>query len=251
MNFALILFLLSLISGVIYIFDVVYWSKKRAANVKAGWLIEYSRSFFPVFFTVFLLRSFLIEPFRIPSGSLVPTLLVGDFIAVNKFAYGIRLPILEKKIIPLASPKIGEIAIFRWPPNPKYDFIKRVVGIPGDKVSYHNKKLIINGKEAVQKFIGYTTDESSGKTVAEYRENLNGVEHYIYVNPEMAAQDFDIEVPAGQYFMMGDNRDSSADSRYWGFVGDNYLRGKALIVWMSWNGQLSKVRWTKIGKIIV
>ncbi len=116
-----------------------------------------------------LLRSFLVEPFRIPSGSLEPTLLVGDFVAVNKFAYGFRLPVWEKKIIPVANPKTGEIAVFRWPPSPNYDYIKRVIGTPGDRISYHNKVLTVNGVEAKQTFVGYTTDESSGRAVAQYK----------------------------------------------------------------------------------
>lgn len=177
-------------------------------------------------------------------------MLVGDFLAVNKFAYGIRLPVWEKKIIPIANPKTGEIAVFRWPPNPGYDYIKRVIGVPGDKISYRNKVLTINGQEAKQKFIEYTTDESSGKAVARYSENLNGVEHDIYVRPDIPASDFEIEVPPGYYFMMGDNRDDSADSRFWGFVEDQYLRGKAFFVWMSWNGKTDSLRWSKIGRFI-
>ncbi|MFY7698223.1 MAG: signal peptidase I [Legionella sp.] len=250
MNFALILALLSGLSGFIYLLDVLFWAKKREAQQVPNRLIEYSRSFFPVFFTVLIVRSFLIEPFRIPSGSLEPTLLVGDFLAVNKFAYGLRLPVIEKKIIPIADPKPGEIAVFRWPPNPKFDYIKRVIGTPGDKIAYHNKVLTINGQEIQQQFIEYTTDESSGKAVAKYRENLNGIEHNIYVRPDIQAVDFEVEVPKGQYFMMGDNRDDSADSRYWGFVSDEYLRGKAFFVWMSWNHQTYMVRWKNIAKFI-
>lgn len=250
MNFALVLVILSLVSGVIFLLDKLFWEKKREPNQKPGRIIEYSRSFFPVFFLVLLVRSFVIEPFRIPSGSLEPTLLVGDFLAVNKFAYGFRLPVWEKKIISVANPKSGEIAVFRWPPNPDYDYIKRVIGVPGDKVSYHNKILTINGQEMRQTFVEYTTDESSGRAVAKYRENLSGTEHDIFVRKDVPAVDFDVEVPEGQYFMMGDNRDDSADSRYWGFVSDNYLRGRALLVWMSWNGKTDSVRWKKIGHLI-
>lgn len=250
MNFALLLVILSLVSGIIYLLDVLFWAKKRKPDQKPSRIIEYSRSFFPVFFLVLLLRSFLVEPFRIPSGSLEPTLLVGDFVAVNKFAYGFRLPVWEKKIIPVSNPKTGEIAVFRWPPDPSYDYIKRVIGVPGDKVSYHNKVLTINGKVMKQTFVEYTTDESSGKAVAKYREDLNGIEHDIYVRPDVPADDFDVVVPKGQYFMMGDNRDDSADSRFWGFMADEYLRGKAFLVWMSWNGKKDSVRWSKIGRLI-
>lgn len=250
MNFALILVVLSAITGFIALLDMVFWAKKRSADQQPNKLIEYAYSFFPVFFVVLMLRSFLIEPFRIPTGSLEPTLLVGDFVAVNKFAYGLRLPVLESKIIPIADPKNGEIAVFRWPPEPSYDYIKRVIGIPGDKISYHNKKLSINGKEATQTFVEYTVDESSGKAVAKYKENLLGRVHDIFVRPDVPAVDFDIVVPEGHYFMMGDNRDDSADSRYWGFVPESYLRGKAFLVWMSWNGNADNVRWSKIGKLI-
>ncbi|BCA96220.1 signal peptidase I [Legionella antarctica] len=250
MNFALILVLLSFISGFIYLLDVVFWARKRGPNQKPGRIIEYSRSFFPVFFIVLLLRSFLVEPFRIPSGSLEPTLLVGDFVAVNKFAYGLRLPVLEKKMVSLANPKTGEIAVFRWPPAPSFDYIKRVIGVPGDEISYHNKILSVNGKEATRTFVEYTIDESSGKAVAKYKENLNGVVHDIFIRADVPSVDFDVVVPEGSYFMMGDNRDDSADSRYWGFVPDSYLRGKAFLVWMSWNGKTDNLRWSRIGRLI-
>lgn len=250
MNFAFWLVVLSAVSGFVYLLDVLFWAKKRTPEQKPNRLIEYSRSFFPIFFIVLLLRSFLVEPFRIPSGSLEPTLLVGDFLAVNKFAYGIRLPVVEKKIIPLSTPKNGDIAVFRWPPNPSYDYIKRVIGVPGDHIVYHNKKLTINGEEMKQTFQEYTTDESSGKAVAKYQEQLNGIVHDIYVRPDVPAVDFDVHVPKGQYFMMGDNRDDSADSRFWGFVDDRYLRGKAFVVWMSWNGKTDMIRWSKIGHLI-
>lgn len=250
MNFALILVVLSGISGLIFLLDLLFWEKKRGPDQQPGKIIEYSRSFFPVFFIVLLLRSFLVEPFRIPSGSLEPTLLVGDFVAVNKFAYGLRLPVLEKKIISIADPKTGEIAVFRWPPSPNYDYIKRVIGVPGDKVSYHNKILTVNGKEAKQTFVEYTTDESSGLAVAKYKEDLNGVVHDIFVRADVPAVDFDVVVPEGNYFMMGDNRDDSADSRFWGFVPESYLRGKAFLVWMSWNAKTYNLRWSSIGTLL-
>lgn len=250
MNFALLLVVLSAVSGFIWLLDLLFWAKKRGPEVKPGRIIEFSRSFFPVFFAVLLLRSFLVEPFRIPSGSLEPTLLVGDFVAVSKFSYGLRLPVLEKKFIEISHPKKGDIAVFRWPPAPAYDYIKRVIGVPGDKVSYHNKVLTINGQEARQTFVEYTVDESSGLPVAKYRENINGLEHNIFVRPSAPAVDFDVEVPAGKYFMMGDNRDDSADSRFWGFVDDANLRGRAFLVWMSWNGFVNKIRWSRIGTIL-
>lgn len=250
MNFALILVVLSAVSGMIYLLDVLFWAKKRREDQAPNRIIEYARSFFPIFFTVLLLRSFLIEPFRIPSGSLEPTLLVGDFLAVNKFAYGLRLPVIEKKLVAIANPKLGDIAVFRWPPNPTYDYIKRVIGVGGDHILYHNKILTINGKEMKQTFVEYTIDESSGKPVAKYRENLNGIEHDIYRRPDVPAVDFDITVPKGQYFMLGDNRDDSADSRFWGYVSDEYLRGKAFLIWMSWSGKRDMLRWSRIGKFV-
>lgn len=249
MNFALILVVLSALTGFIYMLDVIFFAKKRG-DAKPNWVIEYSRSFFPVFFIVLLLRSFLIEPFRIPSGSLEPTLLVGDFVAVNKFAYGLRLPVLEKKVLSISNPKTGDVAVFRWPPDPAFDYIKRVIGVPGDKISYHDKKLTVNGKEAKQTFVGYAIDEYTGKAVSQFRENLNGVEHDIFIRSDVPAEDFEITVPDGNYFMMGDNRDDSADSRFWGFVPDNYLRGKAFLIWMSWNGKVDNVRWSRIGTLI-
>lgn len=250
MNFALILVVLSLISGIIALLDILFWAKKRTKNQKPNRIIEYSRSFFPVFLVVLLLRSFLVEPFRIPSGSLEPTLLVGDFVAVNKFSYGLKLPVWEKKAVSVSDPKTGQVAVFRWPPDPSYDYIKRVIGVPGDKISYHNKVLTINGKQAKQTFVEYTIDESSGKAVSKYKEDLNGVVHDIFIRNDIQPIDFDIIVPEGHYFMMGDNRDDSADSRFWGFVPDAYFRGKAFLVWMSWNNQVDNVRWSRIGKFI-
>lgn len=250
MNFALLLVILTIISGIVCLMARYYFDKREVSSVLILKTIEYSRSFFPVFLIVLLIRSFLIEPFRIPSGSLEPTLLVGDFLAVNKFIYGLHLPVLETRILPVKNPKTGEIAIFRWPPDPSYDYIKRVIGTPNDKVAYKNKILYVNGQEVKQTFKGYTVDESSGKAVIQYEEVLNGVSHAIFVRPDVPAYDFEITVPAGHYFMMGDNRDDSADSRFWGFVPESFLRGEALLVWMSWNGKKDTVRFSRIGKII-
>lgn len=248
MNFALILVVLTALTGVITLIDILYFAKRRKKSMPK--LIEHARSFFPVLLAVVIFRSFLIEPFRIPSGSLEPTLLVGDFVAVNKFIYGIRLPVIEKKIFEISHPKTGEIVVFRWPPDPTLDYIKRVIGVPGDTVAYHDKKLYLNGKEVPQKFLNYETDPASGKTVARYQENLNGVIHDIYTRPEAPAEDFEIKVPENAYFMMGDNRDDSADSRYWGVVSDEYLRGKAFLIWMSWDAQQYSVRFKRIGHFI-
>jgi len=250
MNFALVLVICAFVSGVIYLLDTLLWKKKRTPQQKQPKILEYAESFFPIFLIVLLLRSFLVEPFRIPSGSLEPTLQVGDFVAVNKFIYGLKLPVLETQLLPVTEPKVGDIVVFRWPPNPSFDFIKRVVAVPGDTLSYHNKVLTLNGKTMEQTFVAYTTDESSGAVVAEYSENINGHAHKIYLHPDAPAIDFNFTIPPGYYFMMGDNRDDSADSRFWGLVPASHLRGKAFMVWMSWNGKTDRIRWSNIGHII-
>ena len=255
MNFALLLFILSILSGLIIMIDKVILQKRLPLKTYQQSLItkkiiEAAYSCGPVLVFVFLLRAFIIEPFRIPSGSLEPTLNIGDFVVINKFSYGIRLPIIEKKIINYKHPQRGDIAVFRWPPNPKFDFIKRVIGVPGDHISYYNKTLIINKKIMPRKFIRYTIDESTDAAVAEYQENLNGVRHSTYIRTSVPAYNFEIDVPEGYYFMMGDNRDDSADSRYWGLVEDSYLRGKALLVWMSWDRHTHWFRWSNIGHLL-
>jgi signal peptidase I len=250
MSFALLLVILAALTGLIILIDKCYWAKRRDAEATQPKLIEHAYAFFPIFLIVLLLRSFLVEPFRIPSGSLEPTLQVGDFVAVNKFAYGLHLPVLETKILSIKNPKTGDIAVFRWPPDPAFDYIKRVIGVPGDVISYHNKKLTINNKPMPQKFMEYTIDESSGQTVARYQEDLNGVIHDIYISPKERAVDFDVTVPKDHYFVLGDNRDNSADSRYWGFLPKENLRGRAFFVWMSWNGKTHMPRWENIGHVL-
>ena len=257
-NFELILFYATLVTGIIALFDVLFLAprRKRAASAPAKLpiLIDYSRSFFPILLIVFLLRSFLFEPFRIPSGSLEPTLLMGDFILVNKFDYGIRLPVVHTKIIDRNTPKRGDIIVFRWPPNPSVDFIKRVIGVPGDHISYINKVLYINGKKIPQSMEqkSMAQDESGGEwQVLEKQEDLLGVKHQIFVDPNKSSRDYrDIVVPEGMYFVMGDNRDDSADSRYWGFVPDKNIVGKAVMIWMSWDSSKTSVRFNRLGKLI-
>src|SRR5471030_258889 len=146
MNFALLLFSLLVITGAVSALDAIYFRKRRVAGTKEPWWIEYPKSFFPVILIVFLLRSFLVEPFKIPSGSMIPTLLIGDFILVNKYAYGIRLPVINKKVIDISLPQRGEVMVFRYPEDPSLDYIKRVVGLPGDRIEYHDKRLTINGQ---------------------------------------------------------------------------------------------------------
>lgn len=268
-NFELILFYATVITGVIALLDRIFLEpgrRRSAGPAKIPVIIDYARSFFPILLIVFLLRSFLYEPFRIPSGSLEPTLLTGDFILVNKFDYGVRLPVLHRKVYGEGEPQRGDIMIFRWPPNPSFDFIKRVIGLPGDHISYVNKELTINGQAIPQVEVQKTTAENElgqPHQVIEKEEDLLGVKHKIYIDPFKTSRDYrDIVVPEGMYFVMGDNRDDSADSRYWGFVPDHNIVGKAVLVWMSWYSQAgensslinrlihSRLRVSRIGKTI-
>lgn len=256
-NFELILFYATIVAGVICLIDQLFFASRRKqrhhgkGEMKLPILVDYARSFFPVLLIVFLLRSFLYEPFRIPSGSLEPTLLMGDFILVNKFDYGVRLPVIHHVIKKGGEPKRGDIIVFRWPPNRSYDFIKRVIGVPGDKISYINKELYVNGSKIPQTLMdNVTVNDDGGEPirVREMSENLLGVNHKIYINPAIPVHDYkDIVVPDGMYFVMGDNRDDSADSRFWGFVPDSDIVGKAVLIWMSWDGSNTDVRWKRLG----
>lgn len=287
-NFALILFVLMVLTGIIWFLDIFYFSKQRriaadkalsafdARNAKLTaeglkvdntsrqaietallrqptW-IEYSGSFFPVIALVFFLRSFLYEPFKIPSSSMVPTLLVGDLILVNKFTYGIRLPVLNKKVIDVNNPQRGDVMVFKYPNDMSQDYIKRVVGVPGDTIVYENKRLSVNGKPVSYTPLDDYLDDESPVYHKQLVENLSGVPHRILNSdnkpgievgivenfPKREACDFSYEkftctVPEGNYFMMGDNRDHSLDSRYWGFVPDKNIVGKAFFVWMNFS----------------
>lgn len=250
MNFALILFCLVLATGVLWSIDQFWARKKRPADAADPWWVEYGGSFFPVILAVFLLRSFLVEPFKIPSGSMIPTLMIGDFILVNKYTYGVRVPVLNKKIVELNSPQRGDVMVFRYPPDPSLDYIKRVVGVAGDKVVYRNKKLTINGQEMAQQKLEDYLDRDRLYYTPRFSETLGSVQHDIlvepespsFVNPTVRFQNSDkcnynseglsCEVPAGHYFVMGDNRDNSQDSRFWGFVPDENIVGKAFFIWM-------------------
>lgn len=253
-NFELILFYLVIISGLIALYDIIFLAKKRASNAKLPVVIDYARSFFPILLIVFLLRSFLYEPFRIPSGSLKPSLEIGDFILVNKFDYGIRLPVFHNKIFKTGEPKRGDIMVFRWPPNPSVLFIKRVVGLPGDRISYINKVLTINGIPVPQEFDKNTIDiDETGNSyeVIQKTEDLLGVKHNIYLVPDRFGLDYkDIIVPPNMYFAMGDNRDNSADSRWFGYVPEENIVGKAVLTWMSWDSNNYSIRWNRLGKIV-
>ncbi|HET7674690.1 MAG TPA: signal peptidase I [Gammaproteobacteria bacterium] len=211
--------------------------------------VEYARSFFPVFLIVLVVRSFIVEPFHIPSGSMIPTLMIGDFVLVNKFDYGIRLPLSHAKIISIGEPQRGDVAVFRFPKNPNVDYIKRIVGVPGDHIEYRNETLYVNGKRVEDTPLGWY----SGPHVAEARvgiEHLDGVDHKILTMPNVQGKEGSWVVPPHEYFAMGDNRDNSFDSRYWGFVPEKNLIGKAFIIWMNWDGYPSMPMWSRIGTAI-
>jgi signal peptidase I len=296
-NFALILFTLMVLTGVIWLYDVLVLAKQRrraaeaalaefdrrqqslaaTANVanavapvharpdlaaerraveqaalrQPAW-VEYSGSFFPVIALVFVLRSFLFEPFKIPSSSMVPTLLVGDFILVNKFTYGIRLPIINQKVVELNDPQRGDVMVFKYPKDMSQDYIKRVIGVPGDKITYENKRLTVNGQPAQYQPLEDYLDDEQPIYHKQFTETLGGVSHRILMTegrrsfeplqvenfPQHEActysqEKFTCIVPPGNYFMMGDNRDNSADSRYWGFVPDKNIVGKATAIWLN------------------
>ena len=259
MNFALILFIALAITGGIWLLDALVLKRNREKGENEPLLVEYAKSFFPVILVVFTLRSFLVEPFKIPSGSMMPTLLIGDFILVNKYTYGIRLPVINKKVVELNSPERGDVMVFRYPSDPSLDYIKRVVGVPGDVVEYRNKQLSINGQPVPSTNTGtynYVGNGLNYITAMVYNERLNGVGHTMMTEPGKPAvfppqvvdfpyrencsynaegEGFVCKVPAGHYFMMGDNRDASNDSRYWGFVPDRNIVGKAFYVWMNFD----------------
>ncbi|MDP0563507.1 MAG: signal peptidase I [Candidatus Endonucleobacter sp. (ex Gigantidas childressi)] len=252
-NFPLLLVLAVFITGGIALVDMIVLRSRRRRAVDSykalvdgdpdpdvlttmengSAIIETAVSVFPVLLLVLVLRSFLFEPFQIPSGSMIPTLEVGDFILVNKFHYGLRLPVTGTKVMSLDSPKRGEVMVFKEPKNENINFIKRVIGLPGDIISYKNKKMTINGAPVAEKFIAQLSDESTLYRL--YEENLAGRIHKIRKESHMTGTKNGIwTVPKGHYFVMGDNRDRSNDSRYWGFVPEQNIVGKAIYIWMHW-----------------
>ncbi len=249
MSFALFLLILLVVTGVVWALDAAWLRKSRTG--RQPWWVEYSISFFPVILIVFLLRSFLVEPFKIPSGSMIPTLLVGDFILVNKYVYGIRLPVINKKIVELGAPQRGDVMVFRYPEDPSLDYIKRVVGLPGDRVEYRDKRLSINGEPVPVRQIEDYLSKERMQFSRRYVEKLDGAEHEILLDEHAAsftshARSFPFArncnynngglactVPEGHYFVMGDNRDSSSDSRVWGFVPDENVVGRAFFIWLN------------------
>jgi len=292
-NFALLLFLLSVVTFAYWLAERLHFlparqaaavnlvaqqKSRRAELQKLGiskvdddlgdaqakllmqpWWLDWTAGLFPVIVGVFVLRSFLFEPFKIPSGSMVPTLMVGDLILVNKFDYGVRLPVLNKKVIANKDPQRGDVVVFRYPPDPRLDYIKRVVGLPGDEISYQNQKLTLNGQPVPVKALGEFYDEDSLRYAPQFSEKLGAQDHRILVDPRRSsffgsdsprfpfaencrysAEGVTCKVPPGHYFVMGDNRDNSQDSRYWGFVPDENLVGRAFFVWMNF-GNLGRV----------
>lgn len=247
-------------SGIFALIDLtIFRAKRRKSGIKDPVLIEYCRSFFPVLLIVWVIRSFIIQPYRVPTGSLEPTVMPGDFIAVNQFAYGVKFPIGNVKMIPVGEPKRGDIVLFYPYASHNIIYVKRLIGVPGDHISYKNKVLYINGKKQAQKFVRKDFDYYAAKgqiiPVNMYEENLNGVWHKIFLHPfdkeagplTQADGDFSYVVPKGKYFMMGDNRDDSGDSRFFGSVPERAIIGKAFGVWMSWDPLNHKIRWHRIG----
>ncbi|WP_027014715.1 signal peptidase I [Comamonas composti] len=238
--------------------DIEVSEQAKASILMQPWWLDWTAGLFPVIAVVFLLRSFLFEPFKIPSGSMIPTLLVGDLILVNKFTYGVRLPVINKKVVDLGSPERGDVMVFRYPPQPSLDYIKRVIGVPGDEVAYLNKRLTINGQPVAASELPDFLDRDVMAYFKQFEEKLGDKPHRMIINPGapafvQGAGDFafkdhcrysvegvSCKVPEGHYFVMGDNRDNSLDSRYWGFVPDENIVGKAFFVWMNF-GDFSRI----------
>jgi signal peptidase I len=278
-DFALALVLATFCTGLVWLIDRLFLLRGRQRRAKQlehaeggeverqQWMtealhepvaVEYARSFFPVILIVLLFRSFIAEPFKIPSGSMMPTLLVNDFILVNKFSYGLRLPVLGTKFLAIGEPQRGDVFVFRYP-NPDHDpkkegedYIKRVIGLPGDEIGYHNKTLTVNGKEIPASYVGpFVGSGTEGRRMAGaeiHNEMLPGAEHHV-LRLQFPGKEGDWKVPAGHYFAMGDNRDNSEDSRYWGFVPEENLVGKAFVIWM--NGSFGDgIEFSRIGTLI-
>ena len=244
-DFTAILFLLSVSTGLIIIaYKLARGKGARSfalgdARRQDSMLLRFSKSFFPVFAFVFLLRAFVVEPFRIPSGSMIPTLLIGDFILVNKYEYGIKFPIFNSQVIEIGRPQHGDVVVFRYPLDPSTPFIKRVIGLPGDNIRIENKHVYVNEKEVVWRdektYIGiHSAARHTGSKV--HQETAGKNNHAVLISPNHYATDGNFSVPPDQYFVLGDNRDNSRDSRFWGFVPKENLMGKAFYIWFNWDG---------------
>jgi len=259
------LVLLTAFTGLVWLLDKLVLAKRRAARQglldegKEPIVVDYSKAFFPVLAIVLILRSFVAEPFRIPSNSMMPTLLTGDFILVNKFAYGLRMPITNTKFLAIGEPARGDVVVFHFPgrsdddPNKGVDFIKRVIGLPGDRIGYHDNQVSVNGEVLSYERVGTYAGRGKGAEMTgatELRENLPGRPHAVLEtdsSPFMDSGEGDFVVPDGHYFVMGDNRDHSDDSRYWGVLPERQLRGKAFLIWLSIDGG---VQFKRIGTSI-
>ena len=256
-DFSLILVSATAFCGIVWGLDSWWWRRRRDIATepsgdisKEPVIVEYARSFFPVLLIVLVIRSFLFEPFRIPSSSMVPTLLIGDFIFVNKFVYGLRLPVLNQKVWEIGDPDRGDVVVFRLPEDPSTNYIKRLVGLPGDTVAYRDRRLFINGKLVESKLAGQY-DGDSQRSALLYNELLGDVEHGILLMPNQRSLEGTFIVPSGHYFMMGDNRDNSRDSRYRGvgLIPDDKIVGKAVRIWMNWSFP-NMPRWSRVGNKI-
>jgi signal peptidase I len=245
--FEIALVVLTLSSGLVWLLDKLFLARRRAERAgllepREPMLVDYAKAFFPVLAVVLVLRSWVAEPFRIPSSSMVPTLLIGDFILVNKFAYGLRLPVNNRKFLAVGEPQRGDVVVFRPPQHPDQDWIKRVMGLPGDTIAYRDDTVWVNGKPLQYvprgRYVGEGRNaESTGARLL--TEQLPGHAHPVLERddlPFFAQGEGEWTVPAGHYFVMGDNRDNSEDSRFWGFLPEANLRGKAFLVWMHWDG---------------
>ncbi len=273
-DLATILVLLTFVTGLIWLYDSIFLAPLRVRAkshllVHASeadyqeieqipFIVDLARSLFPVFLTVLLLRSFLVEPFRIPSGSMMPTLLIGDFILVNKFSYGIRLPVLNIKVIEIGEPQRGDVVVFRYPEDPSTPYIKRVIGLPGDLLEYNqpHKMLYINGEQVPQDFVDTYIGEGQGSGFTGHEQRLEYLseeaKHAILINRRAGqpAPFYKWKVPDNEYVVFGDNRDNSRDSRYWGTVPEENLIGKAFFIWMNWDLKNGGISWKRIGTSI-
>ena len=252
--FEIALVTLTLVTAVFWLLDRFVLRKRRAEAGLLGeedvpWYVDYSNAFFPVLLAILILRSFIAEPFRIPTGSMIPTLKIGDFILVNKFAYGLRLPVTNSKVVPIGLPERGDVVVFRYPgmgqddPDAGIDFVKRVVGMPGDRVAYHRGVLTINGEPVQYRVEGPVDIRSGDIGIAlpgmlaneKLGEHEHQVQNFVQSLEAGGMGDGEFDVPAGHYLVMGDNRDNSLDGRFWGMLPEENLRGKAFLVWMNWN----------------
>jgi signal peptidase I len=266
-DFAVLLSILTVITGAGWLMDKLWLARRRRNLIggadKPGWIIDFCRSFFPVILAVLLVRSFVAEPFRIPSESMLPTLIKGDFILVNKYSYGLRDPVFHNRFFGDGKPKRGDVVVFRWPRDPSTDFIKRIVGVPGDRLAYRDKTLYVNGEPAKLEADGvYASSGGAGDVRYRMVEHLGDVNHHVIIDPNRPAEPMcgpgssgvnqrlcsgeEIVLPPEQYFGMGDNRDGSFDSRGWGTIPERNLVGRAFFIWMSWDSQNTRPYFSRI-----